>query len=49
MKKPTLLKLIEEYALEVDPEGLSLKELQAAVVEASVEDEEAEDEDEDED
>ena len=46
MKKPVLLKLIEEYALEVDPEGLSLKELQAAVVEASVEDEEAEDDDE---
>ena len=49
MKKKALLELIEEYELEVDPEGLTQKELAAAVIEASEEDEEAEDEDEDED
>lgn len=50
MKKPALLKLIEEYELEVDTEDLTLKELRAAVIEASEEDEEGEgDEDDDDD
>ena len=51
MKKKALLALIKEYELEVeDPEDLTLKELRAAVIEASeFEEEEDEDEDEDED